>query len=133
MMEKSAKPVAGQWLIQFDKEVHDHSVDTRQDDPATRIVKCFLQSNDEITAENAADQIDDFLDEEEASELFLWRFYIQVYILARYIPYDDHKQENFVQLLRELHDLPARPCHIWNGCQVLGCLIRSITRILTFY
>ena len=45
---------------------------------------------------------------------YLSRFYDILFSTVRFIPYDDPKQEKVVQLLIELHNIPAQPFIVDN-------------------
>ena len=113
-MEGSVNLCEEQWLLQFNKEIYGHSVDETEEFALARIVKKFLLSGDEFTAQNAADEIDDEIDQNGMDASFLLGFWHEIWTLARHIHFDNSKQEKLVDLLCELRALPARRCEIYG-------------------
>ena len=129
MTEEPVSSSAPQWLTQFNTEYYGHAIDASEDDPILQVVKRFLQSTDGFLVEDAADEIEDCLNEifdnGSPSEIFISGFYHQICILARCIPFDSHEQIKLVQLLRELHNLPVRPFKVWNVSLCLRTLVQG--------
>ena len=93
------------------------------------MLKDFLLSNGNITVNSMAHQIDtihkqllesdplmEYIDDQKMGG-FLSGFYDVVFTLVKFIPYNGTKQDNIVQLIMELRQLPLRKITIWGVCR----------------
>jgi len=124
-MSQAANTNEDRWISKFDKGISDWE-DGSVEEGIAIMLKDFLLSNGITTANSMAHQIDTFYkqylesdplmkyEDDQGMEGFLSGFYDVVFTLAKFIPYNSTKQDNLVQLILELRQLPSRKIKLWK-------------------
>ena len=114
------------WLAYLEGEIASCGEDSYNAEFAT-IMRSLLLSLENSAPADTARRIDTYYWEEYLPSDPLLRFqddkgiggflnflYELVFDMARLVPYDDSKQDQLLQLIFELRQLPPKPFKIWN-------------------